>query len=246
MSRLENKVAIITGAGAGIGRGIALNFAREGAKVVVADRSQEGQETVKLITDAGGKAVFIQTDISQMDQVELMVKKAVDEFGALDILVNNAGIFPFKPFEEMAEADWDLVLGVNLKGTYFCISKALKLMKEGAKIVNISSIASVIGFAGLSHYCASKSGMNGLVRALALELAPKKININAIAPGAIDTPGANAISNEEIKKQTISQIPLARMGEPEDIANAALFLASDEASYITGQVLVVDGGWTVK
>ncbi|MDP3052426.1 MAG: SDR family NAD(P)-dependent oxidoreductase, partial [bacterium] len=173
-----------------------------------------------------------------------LIKKAVEKFGKLDILVNNAGIFPFTPFLKMTEADWDKVLNVNLKSVFMCSQAAAEIMKDGGKIISISSIAAFVGFEGLTHYCASKGGVSAFTRALALELASKKINVNAIAPGAIDTPGA--ASNDEAKKQTIVVIPWQRMGLPEDIANAVVFLASDRADYITGQTIVVDGGYTLR
>ncbi|MDP2860814.1 MAG: SDR family NAD(P)-dependent oxidoreductase, partial [bacterium] len=157
-----------------------------------------------------------------------------------------AGIFPFKPFLELSESDWDKVIDINLKSVFLCSQAAAKVMKEGSKIVSISSIASLVGFENLTHYCASKGGINGLVRALALELAPKKINVNAIAPGLIDTPGVDAGLNDEAKKQMLTMIPWNRMGLPEDIANAVVFLASPQSDYITGQVIVVDGGWTLR
>jgi len=158
--------------------------------------------------------------------------------------VNNAGIYPFKPFEQMQEADWDRVMNVNLKSIFLCSQRAAKEMKQGGKIVDISSIASFVGFEGLTHYCASKGAINATIRAMALELAPKKINVNAVAPGAIDTPGAK--SSQEQIKQTIAAIPWARMGMPADIANAVVFLASENADYITGQTIIVDGGWTLR
>jgi len=246
MDRLKNKVAIITGAGQGIGRGIALRLAKENCSVVVSDLNEENaQKVADEINQSGQKAIAIKCDVSQKIDVDNLISKTVESFGRLDILVNNAGIYPFKPFMEMTEEDWDKVLAVNLKSIFLSSKAATEVMKEGSKIVNISSIASIKGFAGLTHYCASKGGLNGFDRALALELAAKKINVNAVAPGAIETPGA-AMSDEKIKQQTIAGIPLARMGEPEDIANAVLFLSTEEASYITGQVIVVDGGWTIK
>jgi len=167
------------------------------------------------------------------------------------VLVNNAGLYPFVPFEKMQESDWDKVMDVNLKGIYFCCREAIKTMPEGGRIISISSIASLIGFSGLTHYCASKGAINGMTRALALELALKKITVNAVAPGAIETPGSSQpdqprTANDAVTQQTIAMIPLKRMGQPEDIANAVAFLASEKSSYITGQVLVVDGGWTVQ
>ena len=160
------------------------------------------------------------------------------------MLVNNAGIYPFKPFQDMQLDDWDKVMNVNLRSVFLTSQAASKVMSEGGRIINISSIASVIGFQGLVHYCASKSGVNGFTRALALELAPKNITVNAVLPGAIETPGAQM--PEDTKQQTIANIPLQRIGNPDDIANMVSFLASDKSSYITGQTFIVDGGWTLK
>lgn len=243
--RLQNKVAIVTGAGQGIGQGIAVRLAKEGCFVVVSDLNEtNAQKTADLITQSEGKAIAIKCDVSKKEDVLDLIAKTMANFKQIDILINNAGIYPFKSFLEMTEDDWEKVLNVNLKSVFLTSQAAAKVMEEGSKIVNVSSIASIIGFQGLTHYCASKGGVNGFVRALALELASKRINVNAVAPGAIKTPGA--ASNAEQEKQTIAAIPLARMGDPLDIANAVLFLASKEADYITGQVLVVDGGWTVQ
>lgn len=240
-----DKVAIITGAGQGIGKGIALELAKEKASVVVSDLNEENAKQVaNEITQLGLRAIAVKCNVSRKEEVDNLIAQAIKEFGQLDILVNNAGIYPFKAFIEMTEDDWDKVINVNLKSIFLTSQAAAKIMKEGSRIINISSIASFIGFPGLAHYCASKGGMNGLVRALALEMASKKITVNAVAPGAIDTPGA--ASSEEQKNQTIQAIPLARMGEPVDIANAVVFLASEKSSYITGQVIVVDGGWTIR
>jgi len=241
----KDKVAIVTGSGRGIGLGIATALAKEGCNVVISDidqttSEQAAQEMLKL----GVKSLAIKCDVSNKVEVDNLIAKTIEAFGRLDILVNNAGIFPFTSFMDMKESDWDRVMNVNLKSIFLCSQSAVKVMKEGSKIVDISSIASFVGFEGLTHYCASKGGVNSFVRALALELASKKINVNAVAPGGINTPGAAA--PEEIKKQTIAAIPLARMGEPEDIANAVVFLASEKANYITGQTIVVDGGWTLR
>ncbi len=244
--QLKDKVAIVTGAKQGIGLGIALALAKEGANVVVSDLDQAGCESVALeIGKLGVQSLAVACDVSRKDQVDNLIDQTVKKFGKLDILVNNAGIFPFVSFTEMKEADWDKVLDVNLKSVFLCSQAAVKEMKAGGKIVNISSIASLIGFEGLTHYCASKSGVNGLIRALALELADRKINVNAVAPGAIDTSGATGAMTEEMKNGTIAGIPWKQMGTPDDIAQAVVFLASDKSNYITGQVLAVDGGWTL-
>lgn len=243
----NEKVVIVTGAGKGIGRGIAHTFAKDGYNVVVSDINyEECLLVVKEIEALGKKVIAVKCDVSLKVEVENLVGETMKNFGRLDVLVNNAGIFPFVPFEKMTEENWDKVIDVNLKSVFLCSQEAVKNMKEGGKIVNISSIAASVGFSGLVHYCASKGGVNGMIRALALELAPKKINVNNVAPGAIDTPGATGALDEEAKKQYISIIPVGRMGQPEDIAAATLFLASSGADYITGQTLVVDGGFILR
>jgi NAD(P)-dependent dehydrogenase (short-subunit alcohol dehydrogenase family) len=244
---LKGKVAIVTGSRRGIGYGIALALAKEGCNVVVSDIDQKDCENVvKDVEKKGVKGLAVRCDVSSKLEVGDLIAKTMKKFGRLDILVNNAGIFPFVPFLDMTEDNWDKVLDVNLKGVFLCSQAAAKVMKPGSKIVSVSSIASFVGFQGLTHYCASKGGINGMTRALALELAPKKINVNAVAPGAIDTPGAGQTLNEEVKKQTITAIPWKRMGLPEDIANAVVFLASGQSEYITGQIIIVDGGWTIQ
>ena len=242
---LEGKVAIVTGAGHGIGRGIALALSKEKCSVVVSDMDEQScEDVVEEIKKLDADAIAVKCDVSKKNEVDDLIDKTIQKFGKLDILANNAGIYPFKPFMDLTEGDWDKVIDVNLKSTFLCSQAAAKVMKDGARIIDISSIASIVGFSGLTHYCASKGGINGFIRALALELAPRKITVNAVAPGAIKTPGAT--STEEQEKQTVAMIPMARMGEPEDIANAVVFLVSDKSSYITGQVLVVDGGWTLR
>lgn len=249
---LKNKNVLVTGASKGIGREIALSFAREGCSVAIADIDEAALGVVsEEIKSLGSKVSVIKCDVSKKIEVDEMITKTVSEFGSLDILVNNAGIFPFIPFMNMTESDWDKVLDVNLKSVFLCSQGAAKIMSDGGRIINISSIASFVGFEGLVHYCASKGGINGMIRALALELSPKQITVNAVAPGAIETPGASQpdqprTAAEETKKQTVAMIPLARMGQPEDIANAVVFLASEKASYITGQTIIVDGGWTLR
>ena len=244
---LKGKVAIVTGAGQGIGKGIALALAAEGCSVVVSDVNEETCATVVGEIEAlGMKAVAVRCDVSSAQEVAALFAKTKEHFGQLDVLVNNAGIYPFLPFESMEEADWDRVIDVNLKSVFLCAKEAAKMLPDGGRIVTVSSIASVVGFAGLAHYCASKSGVNGLTRVLALELAKKNITVNAVAPGAIATPGASGAMTDEAMQQTLAMIPAARQGAPEDIANAVVFLASAASSYITGQVIIVDGGWTLR
>ncbi|HNW09191.1 MAG TPA: SDR family NAD(P)-dependent oxidoreductase [bacterium] len=243
---LKNKVAIVTGAGQGIGRGIALALAKAKYQVVVSDIDANNcRKVAKELSVLGAKSLAVKCDVSDKAEVVKLFKQTMKQFGRLDILVNNAGIFPFVAFEQMTEADWDKVIDVNLKSVFLCSQEAAKVMATGGRIINTSSIASVVGFAGLVHYCASKGGVSGMIRAMALELAPKKITVNAVAPGAIETPGA-ANPDEAAKQQTIAAIPLARMGQPEDIAGAVVFLASKQADYITGQTIIVDGGWTLR
>jgi 3-oxoacyl-[acyl-carrier protein] reductase len=247
MAELKDKVAIVTGAGQGIGRGIALSLAKEGAKVVVADITDKRFEVVKEIEALGSQALAVKCDVSNREDVASMVKETLNKFRRVDILVNNAGIYPFKPFADMTEQDWDRVLNINLKGVFYCVKAVLPKMIEQkyGKIVNLSSIAgSVVGFPSLVHYSASKAAILGFTRALALEVAPHKINVNAIAPGPIDTPGTTA-PDVTIMEQTKKMIPLGRMGLPQDIANLAVFLASDKSSFITGQCIVSDGGYTL-
>ncbi len=245
---LGDKVAIVTGARRGIGLGIARALAQEKCNIVISDIDQNDcEKAAKELKEFGVKTLAVKCDVSKKSEVEELFKQTAKEFGRLDILVNNAGIFPFVPFAEMKESDWDKVIDINLKSVFLCSQEAAKIISDGGRIINISSIASFVGFEGLVHYCASKGGINSLIRALALELAPRKITVNAVAPGAINTPGASQPDqSEESKKQTIAMIPLQRMGQPEDIANTVVFLASEKASYITGQTIIVDGGWTLR
>ncbi len=245
----QNKIAIVTGSAKGIGYGIALYLAKNGASVVMADFDQATNEksATEIQSATGAKCLAVQCDVSKKEDIDNLIKTAMEKFGGVDILVNNAGVYPFKPFLEMTESDWNKVIDINLKSIFLASQAAAKVMKDGSKIVQISSIASLVGFEGLTHYCASKGGINSMIRAMALELASKKINVNAIAPGAIRTPGADweSMTEDEMKKQ-LSLIPWGRIGTPEDIAGAVTFLCSPSADYITGQVVVVDGGWTLR
>lgn len=249
--RLEGKVGGITGAGSGIGRGIALRFAQEGAAVLCADINEAGaKETAEMIQKEGGKAVAARVDVSQRDQVEAMIARALAEFGRLDIIVANAGIYQAQPFLEMTDETWDQVMAVNAKGVFLCCQAAARQMVRagrGGKIIAIASVAAEATLPGAAAYSASKGAVRMLIHSMALELAPHKINVNAIAPGAIDTPMLRSAAPDEASQQGFSQlIPWCRLGQPLDIANAALFLASDEADYVTGETLFVDGGWLTK
>jgi len=247
---LKGKVAIITGARRGMGKADALAFAKNGAKVVVSDISQEECElVVDEIKKNGGEGLAVKCDVTNEKETEEMVKKTVDKFGKVDILVNNAGICEFKPFLELTEEEWDKTLDINLKGYFLCaqaVAKEMVKQKSGV-IINIASVVMGqmgIGMAGLAHYSASKGGIAALTKTLALEFAPYNIRVNAIAPGAIDTPmAASTKADPKVLEATLAMIPLHRMGKPEEIANTALFLSSNASSYITGSIVVVDGGW---
>jgi NAD(P)-dependent dehydrogenase (short-subunit alcohol dehydrogenase family) len=246
MSRLVAKVAIVTGAASGIGLGIAQLFIKEGAKVVFSDINKSG----RVAADTAGKnALFIECDISSAESVKNLVAKTLEVFGTIDILINNAGIVYQKPISETSDEDWNAVININLKGPFLLTREVLPIFEKHGKgkIVNISSIAGIIGYENLSAYCASKGGIIAMTRSLALEFAPKKINVNCICPGAIKTGMTKVIEdNEMVLKQTLMSIPAGRMGDPIDIANTALYLASDESDYVTGASIVVDGGWSVR
>lgn len=245
---MPKKTVIVTGAAQGIGKGVALRFAQGGYRVVVTDRDMAQSEAVAqdIAAATSAETLGIAADVTDAAAVTALFQRTIERFGGVYALVNNAGIYPFKPFAEMTADDWDKVMNVNLKGIFLMTQEVAKILPEGGSIVNISSIASIIGFENLVHYCASKGGVNGFTRALALELAPRNIRVNAVAPGAIDTPGAFEKATAEMKQKTAANVPLGRIGSPADIAHATFFLASDEANYITGQALVVDGGWTIR
>ena len=244
MKRLDGKIAIITGAAAGIGKVTAELFAEEGAKVVCCDMAVDVLEaTVAGIVEKGGEAIAVKCNVADEDEVKSLIDTAIKTFGSLDILINNAGITRDQLTPRMKVEDWDLVMSVNLKGTFLCSKHALRKMKKGSKIVNTASI-STLGNVGQANYSASKMGVIGLTRTQALEYAKKKICINAIAPGAIDTPMLAEVS-EEARENMLRSIPMREYLPAIEIAKAHLFLASDDANYITGQCLFVDGGMSV-
>ena len=245
MGRLDKKVAIITGAGMGMGQAGALLFAREGAKVVVVDWNAEaGEETVKMIREAGGEAIFVRADVSKARDVENMVKKTIGTYGKLDIIYNNAAIIGRPTFtEDVTEEEWERIMSVNLKGVWLGMKYAIPEMLKGAggSIVNTASQCGDRGTRNLSPYCAAKGGVLALTRITAMELAKKNIRVNALNPGIIATPMALRSPSEEVRSFE-AIIPQGRLGKPEEVAYAALFLASDESSHVTGHTLVVDGG----
>ena len=247
-NRMEQKSVVVTGGSKGLGRGIAQVFAREGAKVLVVARQPDaGEQTAKEIVDAGGAASFFRADISNWDDVEAMVKAAIDRHGGIDILCSNAGIFPSVRLEEMTQEEWDSVNSVNLKGTFLAVKACLPELKkaDGGRILLTSSITGPItGYPGWAHYGATKAGMLGFMRTAAIEFAKYNITINAVMPGNIMTEGLDDVGEDYLRLMEKS-IPMGRLGDPEDVGYAMLFLASHEAKYITGQTLVVDGGQTL-
>ena len=245
---LENKVALVTGAGRGIGRAIAIALAKEGAEVVVNYNGSEerAKEVKQTIEENGGKASIYKCNVSDFEACEAIIKDIVKEHGRLDILINNAGITKDGLIMKMKEEDFDSVLNVNLKGTFNTIRHSARQMlrQKSGKIINISSVSGILGNAGQANYAASKAGVIGLTKTMARELGSRGITVNAIAPGFVDTEMTGVLS-EEIRENACRQIILGRFGKPEDIANVAVFLASDKADYITGQVISVDGGMNV-
>jgi NAD(P)-dependent dehydrogenase (short-subunit alcohol dehydrogenase family) len=258
MMKLEGRIAIVTGGATGIGRATALALAREGAKIVVADYSKVGQETVDLIKQESGEAVFIEADVTKAKDAEAIINKAIEQYGKIDILHNNAGVLKIADdISVTTEEDWDWMMDVNLKGVFLVSKYALPHMKANGSgvIINTASMTGVeIGMPGLAAYCASKAGVAGLTKVMALELAKYKIRVNAICPGVIDTELYNKEflkdhSMEELQsgqKYMEGVIPLGRYGRPDELADAVVYLASDQASYITGQALVIDGGFATQ
>ena len=254
--RLQNKVAIVTGSAQGMGRAIALRYGQEGASIVVADVNlPSAQATVDEIVQAGGCALAVQVDVRQQEQVQQMVATAVAQWGGVDILVNNAGVGRIIPFLETTEQDWDLMFDINCKGLLWCSQAVARQMIEqnrGGRIINLASQAGRRGEAFVLAYCASKACVISMTQSMGLALAPHQITVNAIAPGIVDTPFWVEVDRQfarltnlpegEPKRRAVASIPLGRIGQPEDVAAMALFLASPDAAYITQQCYNVDGG----
>lgn len=242
--RLDGKVAVITGSAQGIGEAVAVEFAREGAKVVIADYDPEGgRETVETIKDAGGEAIFVQTDVSDFSACEELIEKTISEYDKIDVLVNNAGITADGFLVKMTEEEWDRVIDINLKGVFNCARHAAKqMMDQGSGvIINASSVVGLYGNIGQTNYAAAKFGVIGLTKTWAKELGPKGVRVNAVAPGFVETPMLDAVPDKVLDKMK-NKTPLKRLGKPEELAKAYLYLASDEAAYVNGEVLSVDGG----
>jgi len=248
--RLEGKVALVTGSSKGIGRGIAIRFAQEGADVVINYNSSadEAQEVLKEVEATGRKGYVVKANLAIVSEVRQLISEGVNHFGKLDILINNAGIEKHAPFLEATEEDYDKVLDVNLKGVFFAtqtMAQHLVSTKRPGKIINTSSVHEELPFPNFTSYCAAKGGLKMMMRNLSIELAPYGITINNIAPGAIQTPINTALLNDKAKLTALlQQIPLARLGKPEDVASLAVFLASAESDYVTGATYVIDGGLT--
>jgi len=242
--KLTGRVALVTGAAQGIGKAVALLLARNGADIVVSDINLEkAEETANEINLIGRKALAVKVDVANWNDVERLVDVILEKFAKIDILVNNAGITRDKLILRMTEEDWDAVLNVNLKGTFHCTKAVVRHMakQRSGKIVNIASVVGEMGNAGQANYSASKAGVIGLTKTIAREFAQRGININAIAPGYIETPMTEVLP-EKAKEELKRLIPMERLGKPEDVAEAVLFLVSEESNYITGQVLNVNGG----
>ncbi len=248
--RLKDKVAIVTGGGSGIGRATARLFAKEGAKVVVADfKSESGQETVLLIRDSAGEACFVQVDVSDSNQVQQMVEATLSAYGGIDILFNGAGVLAFGTALDTDEKIWNRVLSINLTGTFLCCKAVLPHMikRGGGSIINVSSSTGAHDAKGnTAAYVASKGGVTLLTKAMAIDHARANVRVNAIAPGPTDTPMLRGVLSPRERDEFAATFPMGRLGRPEELANAALFLASDESSFVTGSIVAVDGGQTAE
>lgn len=246
-NELHNKVALITGGTTGIGRDTAMLFAKNGAKVVISGRREtEGNETISLVRAAGGDGLFVKSDVSKSADIQSLIQKTIEKFGRLDLAFNNAGIEgQWKPIIEQSEEDWDSVIDINLKGVWLCLKYEIQqMLKQGSgAIVNMSSVAGLMGAAGAAVYVASKHGVIGLTRTVALEYAARNIRVNAVCPAVIETAMAErAFADPEVNKRILAQHPIGRFGKPMEIAEAVLWLCSDKSSFMTGHYIVLDGG----
>jgi len=247
-AELQNKIALVTGGTTGIGRETAVLFAKHGAKVVISGRREvEGNETIALVRAAGGDGLFVKSDVSKSADVHSLVQKTVEKFGRIDLLFNNAGVEgQWKPIIEQTEEDWNSVIDINLKGTWLCLKFVIQHMLKqgtGGAIVNMSSVAGLMGAAGVAIYVASKHGVIGLTRTAALEYATKGIRVNAVCPAVIETAMADsAFGDPEVSKRILAQHPIGRFGKPIEIAEAVLWLCSDKSSFMTGHYITLDGG----
>lgn len=250
MARLKNKVAIVTGGGSGIGRSTCLLFAQEGANVVVADYVADGgSETVRQIKAAGGEASFVLTDVAKSADVQNMIATTVKTYGRVDVLFNNAGIEgPSSKIANYKEEDWDRVIAIDLTAVYLGMKYVIpEMLKQGGGvIISTASVAGIVGFPGSGAYAAAKAGVINMTRMVALEYADKNIRVNCICPGIIETPMVDRVVGNRSKDRVIKAEPIGRLGRPEDIANAALFLASDESSFATGAPFIIDGGYVAR
>jgi 3-oxoacyl-[acyl-carrier protein] reductase len=245
--RFQNKVAMVTGGAAGIGQATALGLAREGAKLVILDLTPKGEEVAAKIRQDGGEVLFIQTDVSKAESVQAAVKQVIDSYGQIDILINNAGITRDNIIMMMSEEEWELVLRVNLFSTFHCSKTVVRQMmkKRYGRIVNVASVVGLAGQAGQTNYAASKAGIIGFTKSLAKEVGSRNITVNAVAPGFIKTALTDVLP-KELVEASIKATPLGRLGEVEDVAKAILFLVSDDAAFITGHILTVDGGMVMQ
>lgn len=247
---LDGQVAVVTGSGSGIGKELAIGLAEAGADLVITElpgREEFARETVNMVESLGKKAISVTLDITDVNSIQLMVEKIKESFHKIDILVNNAGIIIRKPSFEVTEDDWDRVMDVNLRGTFFTSQAIGKVMRDGGggKIVNIASINGVVGFHERAAYCASKAGVVNLTRVLAIDWAEYGINVNAIGPNYLMTPLTEKIfANDEFRNDVLYRTPMKKIGTPEDIIGAVIYLASSASDFVTGQTIMVDGGWT--